>query len=59
MSTAGYKRECEEAVADATTKLEITARAKLKAVEPEPEVAAVAPELAAIQQFREAIIGKR
>ena len=45
MSTAGYKRECEEAVADAATKLEITAQAKLRAVEPDV-VAAVAPELA-------------
>ncbi len=35
MSTAGYKRECEEAAADVATKLEITAQAKLKAVEPE------------------------
>ena len=26
MSTAGYKRECEEAAADAATKLEITAQ---------------------------------
>jgi hypothetical protein len=42
MSTAGYKRECEEAAADAATKLEITAQAKLKAVEPEV-VAAIAP----------------
>jgi hypothetical protein len=44
MSTAGYKRECEEAAADAATKLEITAQAKLKAVEPEV-VAAVSGEL--------------
>jgi hypothetical protein len=54
MSTAGYKRECEEAAADAATKLEITAQAKLKAVE--PEVVAVAPELTIMEQFQEAII---
>ena len=43
MSTAGYKRECEEAAADAATKLEITAQAKLRAVEPEVLAACCVP----------------
>jgi hypothetical protein len=42
MSSAGYRRECEQAEADAATKLHLTAQAKLKAVEPEV-VAAVPP----------------
>ena len=57
MSTAGYKREYEEAAADAATKLEITAQAKRKPVE--PEVVAVTPELTVMEQFQNAVASCR
>jgi len=54
----GYRRECEQAEADAATKLHLTAQAKLRAVEPEVGPA-VAPVLTVMEQFQKAIISCR
>src|SRR4029077_11354087 len=58
MTTVGYKRECEEAAADAATKLEITVQPKLRAIEQEL-LALVSPELTVMEQFQKAIISCR